>query len=316
MSTSSALAVQRATTVATRRHFISLHGQRLAYLEAGEGPPLLLIHGIAEAAWAWEVIIPALARAHRVIAPDLLGHGRSAKPRGDYSLGNQATLMRDLMISLDIDHATLVGHSLGGGITMQFAYQYPERCERMVLIASGGLGQDVTFVLRSLGLPGADLVAPLVLSNTTRDLMLGAARWLGRRGLKASPAQKAMWRSYAGLTEPATRAAFIATVRAVIDQRGQRVSALERLYLAQSMPTLLLWGEGDRIIPVSHARSAHAEMPGSRLEVISGAGHFVQLEKPQRVSELILDFLATTTPAAITAQDMREVMRKHRPRHR
>ena len=110
--------------------------------------------------------------------------------------------------------------------------------------------------------------------------MLGAARWLGRRGLKASPAQKAMWRSYAGLTEPATRAAFIATVRAVIDQRGQRVSALERLYLAQSMPTLLLWGEGDRIIPVSHARSAHAEMPGSRLEVISGAGHFVQLEKP------------------------------------
>jgi pimeloyl-ACP methyl ester carboxylesterase len=309
-------AVQRRPASASRRHFLTLHGQRLAYLEAGEGPPLLLIHGIAEAAWAWEVIIPALAREHRVIAPDLLGHGRSAKPRGDYSLGNQATLMRDLMISLDIDHATLVGHSLGGGITMQFAYQYPERCERMVLVASGGLGQDVTFVLRSLGLPGADLVAPLFLSNTTRDAMLGAARWLGRRGLKASPGQRAMWRSYAGLTEPATRAAFIATVRAVIDQRGQRVSALERLYLAQSMPTLLLWGEKDRIIPVSHAQSAHEEMPGSRLEVIKDAGHFVQLEKPQRVAELILDFLATTKPARITAEDMREVMRNHRPRHR
>ena len=224
--------------------------------------------------------------------------------------------MRDLMISLDIDRATLVGHSLGGGITMQFAYQYPERCERMVLVASGGLGQDVTFVLRSLGLPGADLVAPLFLSNTTRDLMLGTARWLGRRGMKASPAQKAMWRSYAGLTEPATRAAFIATVRAVIDQRGQRVSALERLYLAREPADVALWGEKDRIIPVSHARSAHEEMPGSRLEVIEDAGHFVQLEKPKRVADLILDFLATTKPARITAEDMREVMRSHRPKQR
>ena len=307
---------QRPQSAGARRHFLTLHGQRLAYLEAGQGPPLLLIHGIAEAAWAWEVIIPALARRHRVIAPDLLGHGRSAKPRGDYSLGNQATLMRDLMISLDIERATLIGHSLGGGITMQFAYQYPERCERMVLVASGGLGQDVTFVLRSLGLPGADIVAPLFLSNTTRNMILGTVRWLGRRGVKASPGQKAMWRSYAGLTEPATRAAFIATVRAVIDQRGQRVSALERLYLARSMPTLLLWGENDRIIPVSHAHSAHEEMPGSRLEVINGAGHFVQLEKPQRVAELILDFLATTKPARITAADMRDVMRSHRPKHR
>jgi pimeloyl-ACP methyl ester carboxylesterase len=299
-----------------RRRFLTLHGQRLAYLEAGSGPPLLLIHGIAEAAWAWEVIIPDLARAHRVIAPDLLGHGRSAKPRGDYSLGNQATLMRDLMISLDIERATLVGHSLGGGITMQFAYQYPERCERMVLVSSGGLGQDVTFVLRSLGLPGADLVAPLVLSNTTRDLMHSTARWLGRRGVKASPGQKALWRSYAGLTEPATRAAFIATVRAVIDQRGQRVSALERLYLARSLPTMLLWGENDRIIPVSHAIAAHEEMPGSRLEVIPGAGHFVVLEKPARVAELILDFLATTKPAQLSAADLRDDLRRGRRRRK
>jgi pimeloyl-ACP methyl ester carboxylesterase len=316
MRSTAARAEQHPVSTAARRHFLTLHGQRLAYLEAGQGPPILLIHGIAEAAWAWEVIIPALARGHRVIAPDLLGHGQSAKPRGDYSLGNQATLMRDLMISLDIERATLVGHSLGGGITMQFAYQYPERCERMVLVASGGLGQDVTFLLRSLGLPGADLVAPLFLSTTTRDMMLGTVRWLGRRGLKASPGQKAMWRSYAGLTDPTTRAAFIATVRAVIDQRGQRVSALERLYLARNLPTLLVWGEKDRVIPVSHARSAHDEMPGSRLEVINDAGHFVQLEKPQRVAELILDFLATTKPARITAEDMRDEMRAHRPKRR
>jgi pimeloyl-ACP methyl ester carboxylesterase len=299
-----------------RGHTLTLHGQRIAYLEAGEGPTLMLIHGIAEAAWAWEAIIPALARSYHVVAPDLLGHGRSAKPRGDYSLGNQATLIRDVMIALDIDGATLVGHSLGGGITMQFAYQYPERCQRMVLIASGGLGQDVTLLLRSLGLPGADLVAPLVLSNTTRGVLEGAARWLGDRGVTAGPGQRAMWRSYASLTDPPTRAAFIATVRAVVDQRGQRVSALERLYLAQSMPTMLIWGSGDRVIPASHAVAAQAEMPGSRLEVIDGAGHFVQLEQPERVSKLILDFLATTKPAHITAADMRDVMRAHRPRRR
>jgi pimeloyl-ACP methyl ester carboxylesterase len=318
MRASAAVPVRQkpANAAVLRRRFLTLHGQRLAYLEAGAGPPLLLIHGIAEAAWAWEVIIPDLARAHRVIAPDLLGHGRSAKPRGDYSLGNQATLMRDLMISLDIERATLVGHSLGGGITMQFAYQYPERCERMVLVSSGGLGQDVTFVLRSLGLPGADLVAPLVLSNTTRDLMLSIARWLGRRGVKASPGQKALWRSYAGLTEPATRAAFIATVRAVIDQRGQRVSALERLYLARSLPTMLLWGENDRIIPVSHAITAHEEMPSSRLEVIPGAGHFVVLEKPALVSELILDFLATTEPAQLSTADLRDDLLRGRRRRK
>lgn len=303
-------------TAVARRHFLTLHGQRLAYLEAGDGPTLLLIHGIAEAAWAWEAVIPALAASHRVIAPDLLGHGRSAKPRGDYSLGNHATLMRDLLISLDVDRATLIGHSLGGGITMQFAYQYPERCERMVLVASGGLGRDVSFVLRSLGLPGADLVAPLVLSATTRDALQGLGRWLGRRGLKRGAGQQAMWRSYSGLTDPATRDAFIATVRAVIDQRGQRVSAIERLYLAESMPTMLLWGANDRIIPAGHARTAHEEMPGSRLEIVEDAGHFVALEQPERVTELILDFLATTEPAQITATEMRDVMRAHRPRRR
>ena len=144
-------------------------------------------------------------------------------------------------------------------------------------------------------------MAPLFLSNTTRDLILGTARWLGRRGRQGEPGPEGDVARYTGLTDPATRAAFIATVRAVIDQRGQRVSALERLYLAQSMPTLLLWGEKDRIIPVSHARTAHEEMPGSRLEVIDDAGHFVQLERPQQVAELILDFLATTKPARITA---------------
>jgi pimeloyl-ACP methyl ester carboxylesterase len=294
---------------AVHRRSLILHGQRLAYLEAGQGDTLLLIHGIAEAAWAWESVLPILSRHHHVIAPDLLGHGRSGKPRGDYSLGNQAALMRDLLVALDLESATFVGHSLGGGITMQFAYQYPERCERMVLIASGGLGKDVTFLLRSLGLPGADLVAPLVLSARARKLMQGAMSWLGRRGVKASPGQRALWRGFGSLTDPPTRDAFLATVRAVVDQRGQRVSAMERLYLASRMPTMLVWGEGDRIIPASHATAAHAEMPGSRLEIISGAGHFVQIEKAPEVAALILGFIQDTEPAHLTAAVMREALR-------
>lgn len=311
-----ALATRTRGTGLPVQRSLTLHGQKMAYLEAGQGPTLLLIHGIAEAAWAWERIIPALARNHRVVAPDLLGHGRSAKPRGDYSLGNQATLMRDLLIHLDAGSATLIGHSLGGGIAMQFAYQYPERCDRMVLVASGGLGKDVTFVLRSLGLPGADLVAPLVLSTTARNLLQTGAGWLGRRGLRASPGQQAFWRGYSSLTDPSTRDAFVATVRAVIDQRGQRVSALERLYLAQALPTLLIAGEGDRIIPASHAVDAHAEMPGSRLEIVPGAGHFVQIEQPAHVARLILDFIASTEPAQLTSDALRDVLRAGRGHQR
>lgn len=299
----------RRASVPVRLRTIRIHGQAICYRDAGSGPVVLLIHGIAEAGWVWDTVIPHLARTHRVIAMDLLGHGRSAKPRGDYSLGSHATLLRDLLVALQIRRATLVGHSLGGGIAMQFAHQYPERCERMVLLASGGLGQDVTFVLRSLGLPGANLVAPLVLSNGVRKVMLRTGGWLAARGLRASPAQAALWRSFEGLSHPATRDAFISTVQSVIDHRGQRVSALDRLYLARELPTMLLWGERDHIIPVAHARAAHQQMPHSRLEVVAKAGHFLPLEQPELVATLLLDFLRSTRPAHLTADKMLAEMR-------
>ena len=293
---------------------IRLHGQRIAYRDVGSGPALLLIHGIAESGWIWDDVIPMLAREYRVIAPDLLGHGKSSKPRGDYSLGNQATLMRDLLVALNIESASLVGHSLGGGITMQFAYQYPERCERMVLIASGGLGDDVTFILRSLGLPGAGLVAPLVLSASVHNAMGRMGEWISRLGIRASPAQAALWRSLGALTHPATREAFVATVNAVVDHRGQRVSAIERLYLAEQLPTLLLWGDRDRIIPVDHARAAHKVMPHSRLEIIERAGHFLPVERAREVGYLTLEFLATTEAAHLSSGDYGSALRQRSTR--
>src|SRR5919198_5217771 len=144
-----------------RTEEIELHGHRVSYRVAGEGPVILLIHGIAGSSGQWEPAMALLAGDHTLIAPDLLGHGRSAKPRGDYSLGAYAAGLRDLMVALDHPRSTVVGHSLGGGVALQFAYQFPERTERLALVSSGGLGREVHFLLRAATLPGSELVLPL-----------------------------------------------------------------------------------------------------------------------------------------------------------
>ena len=142
------------------KRVVRLHGHRLAYWVSGaepspERPVLVLVHGIAGSATTWREVLPALGQHYTVIAPDLLGHGESDKPRHDYSLGAYANLLRDLMFALGIERATIVGHSLGGGIGMQLAYQHPMRCERLVLVASGGLGQEVSWMLARSACPAS-----------------------------------------------------------------------------------------------------------------------------------------------------------------
>src|SRR3954451_12671374 len=137
---------------------LPVHGNLVRYDEAGAdsgGPVVVLIHGIASRAAQCKGVMAELRRTCHVIAIDLLGHGESAKPRGDYSLGAQACGIRDLLAALGHDRITLVGHSLGGGIAMQFAYQFPERVERLVLVNSGGLGSEVSAWLRAASLPGS-----------------------------------------------------------------------------------------------------------------------------------------------------------------
>lgn len=281
--------------------FIDIHGDRIAYYD--EGPAgedgvetLLLIHGMAGSAQTWRAIMPLLARKYRVIAPDLLGHGRSAKPRTDYSLGAFAVGLRDLLDELGVASATVVGQSLGGGIAMQFLYQHPQYCDRLVLISSGGLGPDVGLVLRLLSAPGAELVMPIIAPTPVLRVGDALRSWLSARGLR-SPRGAEMWSAYSSFADPETRGAFLRTLRSVVDYRGQAVSALNRLQMKSEMPTLAIWGEDDTIIPVDHAYAALTARPDCRLEVIPEVGHFAHVEAPTLVADLI-DSFVSETPAS------------------
>jgi pimeloyl-ACP methyl ester carboxylesterase len=291
---------------------VDLHGQRVSYAREGEGPAIVLIHGITSSSRTWRAVIGPLAEQHTVIAPDLLGHGRSGKPRGDYSLGAYASGVRDLLGVLGVPKATVVGHSLGGGIAMQFAYQFPERLDRLVLVDSGGLGSEVSLVLRAATLPGAEVVLPLMFSPLTRRAGRLIGRGLGRVGLKADANVTGLAEGLDSLGDADARRAFVHTARSVIDPRGQRVDARDRLYLSRDVPTMLVWGSKDPIIPLEHGRRAHELMPHSRLEVFPGAGHFPFNDDPERFAEVLGDFIATTEPADLTEARIEPLLRGER----
>ena len=285
----------------------AIHGNLVRYARAGDaGPVLVLVHGIASRAAQWEKVMADLGEHYRVIAPDLLGHGLSAKPRGDYSLGAQACGVRDLLAALGHDRITLVGHSLGGGIAMQFAYQFPERVERLALVSSGGLGPEVSGFLRAATLPGSEWVLPVIAGSWVRKAGRGVDR-LTRRRLPAGM-REALF-GFGSLGDPATREAFVHTARSVIDVRGQRVDGRDRLYLATDLPLLLVWGEKDAILPVEHGRAVAAAVPSARLEVFAKSGHFPHLTEPVRLAALLHEWVAGTVPAQMDATTLTERLR-------
>ena len=284
----------------------TLHGRDIAYRRSGSGPAVLLVHGITNDSQTWEPVIGRLARDHDVIAPDLPGHGSSARQRGDHSLGAHASMLRDLVQAVGRDRVTLVGHSLGGDIAMQFAYQFPEMAERLVLVCSGGLGREVSPLIRSAALPGAEQVLPLITAQPLMDAGTWIASAFGRLGFKPGADLAEVSRGIASLGDTERRAAFVRTVRSVISPFGQRVSAIDRLYLAEHLPFLLVWGDRDRIIPVAHGHATHEAVPSSRLEVFEGSGHYPQLDDPERFSDLLSDFIASTDPARHDAASLRE----------
>ncbi|UOY00265.1 alpha/beta fold hydrolase [Blastococcus sp. PRF04-17] len=287
-----------------------VHGHRRAFIRAGEGPALLLLHGIGNTCQTWAGVIDRLAESHTVIAPDLLGHGASDKPRGDYSIAAYANSMRDLLTVLDIEQATVVGHSLGGGVALQFAYQFPERCQRIALVGSGGLGPELSAGLRAATLPGAELVLA-ALTSVSGPLRSGL-QVLERIG------QVGGWKrvgdlaeagdALLGLKDVEARRAFLRTLRGAVDARGQAVTALDKLYLADAVPLLVVWGSRDPIVPARHAETVRAEVPGARIEVFEGAGHWPHLDEPERFASLLLDFIATTEPASHDLDSWRRLL--------
>jgi pimeloyl-ACP methyl ester carboxylesterase len=290
----------------------TIHGYRRAFVHVGKGPALLLIHGIGDSSETWRNLIPLLARTHTVVAPDLLGHGSSDKPRADYSVAGYANAMRDLLSVLGVERASVVGHSLGGGVAMQFAYQYPDRCERLVLVSSGGVSREVHPLLRLASTPGAELVLPLLRLRSARLLGRGVFGLLGALGTDIGLDADDMVRVFEALPDVTARRAFVRTLHAVVDLRGQVITMLDRCYLTRGMPTLLIWGRRDAIIPYDHAAVAHSAMPGSRLETFEAAGHFPHHSNPTRFLHLLYDFLATTVPASYSHEEWRELLRRGR----
>jgi pimeloyl-ACP methyl ester carboxylesterase len=288
-----------------------IHGHRVAYRLAGSGPPIVLIHGITSSSMVWEGVGPQLARHHTVLAPDLLGHGQSAKPRGDYSMGAFASGIRDLTLALGLGSVTVVGHSLGGGVAMQFAYQFPERTERLALVSSGGLGRSVHGLLRAATLPGSELVLPLLAGRRVLDAGRAVGRAFGRVGVQLGNDAVEIARGHASLGDPESRGAFVQTLRASLDVTGQRVQALDRLYLAEELPMLIVWGARDRIIPPGHGRRAHKLVRGSRFELFEAAGHFPYLDEPERFVATLEDWIATTEPGDSDDARFRAAVRRH-----
>jgi pimeloyl-ACP methyl ester carboxylesterase len=286
-----------------------LHGHRVIYHELGEGPPVVLIHGMLNSSRHWRDVALRLADRHRVIAPDLIGHGDSATPRGDYSLGAHAAAIRDLLVSLDVHRATIVGHSLGGGVAMQFFWQFPERVERLALISSGGLGPNVSPALRAAALPGVGWAMWMAAHPRALDAFDKLADRFEDRGKREAAVQtRAVVRALRPLERAGGRKAFLETLRAVIDIRGQRVSANDRLYLLGPVPTLVAWGDRDRTIPVEHGRAAADAIPNSRFELIEGAAHFPHLERPTALADTLTDFIATSSPHALDDVELAELL--------
>jgi pimeloyl-ACP methyl ester carboxylesterase len=295
---------------AVPRQQVEIHGQPVTYRRMGEGPVIVLVHGITSSSRTWHSVIPGLAERHTVIAPDLLGHGKSAKPRCDYSLGAYASGIRDLLAVLGLRRATVVGHSLGGGIAMQFAYQFPDRLERLVLVDSGGLGEEVSLALRAATLPGAEFVLPLLFGPVPRRAGRTIGWALSRVGIKGNANVRGLAEGLESLGNRQARQAFVHTARSVIDPRGQRVDARDRLYLSEGVPTMLVWGDRDRIIPVHHGRHAHGLMPHSRFETFPGAGHFPFNDDPERFVAVLGDFIRSTEPAAMDEERIAELLRR------
>jgi pimeloyl-ACP methyl ester carboxylesterase len=277
-----------------RDHLVQ-DGRRISYRHAGDerAPTVLLVHGLVSDATTWDRAMLELAdRGFRVIAPDLLGHGQSDKPADGYSLAAFAASMSGLLETLDVSGATVVGHSYGGAVAMQIAHTHPDRVQRLVLVAAGGLGRQVHPILRAASLPGARRVLGLVVNRQTAVVYRHPRV---QRSLNLSPDVVAnLSRAGRGLVTPSGRSAFFATLRTAINPLGQVGSMLELDYVDLDLPTLIVWSEHDPVLPVAHAHATHLHLPNSRLEIFPGTTHQPHHHSAARFADAVEDLIRTT----------------------
>jgi pimeloyl-ACP methyl ester carboxylesterase len=277
--------------------YVTIHGHRRAFVKTGRGPVLLLLHGMACDHTTWTPVIEKLARHFTVLAPDLLGHGHSDKPRADYSVGGYANGMRDLLTVLGIDRVTVVGHSLGGGVAMQFASQFPERTERMVLVAPGGLGREVTPMIRAVTLPGFHQAMGVLTLPVVRHLATGTLRVASRADQPALRDLAEVAEMVENLKDPRARRALRHVVRACVDLRGQIITMVDRAYLTQEMPLCVIWGTEDPVIPAKHAETVKRVAKAARVKLVPESGHFPHKDHPDEFVRTVRQFVRTTKPA-------------------
>ena len=293
--------------VRMKPHTVTLHGHELSYVDSGTGPTLLFIHGILGSRRQWSRLVDRLDTDHRVLVPDLFGHGESAKPVGDYSLSAHAATLRDLLDHLGVDRVTLVGHSLGGGIAMQFYYLFPERVDRLVLIASGGLGREVNFILRSATLPGAEQVLGVFPSSAVLGKVQAVGGLAAKLGWKPGPDLNAIWHGFTSLGDRESRSAFLATTRAVIDLGGQSISAHDHLVERRPGPDPRRVGAAhDRL----HVSTRSAPSPGCRVELFEGAGSLPPTSTTRTVSRPWSATSSLPTRANLPPQQAPEHLRR------
>ncbi|GAB3126300.1 alpha/beta hydrolase [Tsukamurella serpentis] len=299
----------RARPYAPELCFTTIHGHRRAYRTGGSGPAILLLHGIGDNSLVWEPVMERLTDRYTVIAPDLLGHGLSDRPRADYSVAAFANGMRDLLCFLGIERVTVVGHSLGGGVAGQFAYQFPEMVERVAFVAPGGVDHHVAPLLRLLSLPFAEQAVALTALPGAKHVLSGALMVAAALPgpLRADAVQ--LRRALDRMPNTASPHAFTRTLRSVVDLRGQVVTMRDRCYLTSQLPTLVTWGADDSIIPATHAEILREAMPTARVEVFDGVGHFPMTEIPDRFLEVLTEFLVGTEPARLARTHLRDGLR-------
>lgn len=260
------------------------------YWVAGDkGSPVILVHGLGGSIENWVKNIEPLAQRHQVYAPDLKGFGRTDKAPLLRKLDELMQFISDFMEVHQIGKASLVGNSLGGGLVLQFAVNYPQKIDKLVLVDNAGMGSDVIIDFKVVSIP---FLGELLSKPTKKST---ASLWRKIVFDSALVTDELVEITYQLATLPGASKALMATLRAGIGIRGQRATLTRPLLESAAklaVPTLVVWGQQDRIIPVAHAQIAVKTIPGARLQIYDRCGHMPQMEHPDEFNNLVLEFLA------------------------